>query len=31
MIVLAVSHDQRRFHLADRLLHLEGGQVVVEE
>ncbi|HND34411.1 MAG TPA: ATP-binding cassette domain-containing protein, partial [Myxococcota bacterium] len=28
MIVLAVSHDERRFDLGDQLLHLEGGQVV---
>jgi putative ATP-binding cassette transporter len=29
-IVIAVSHDARRFHLADHLLHLEGGKMVVE-
>ena len=29
-IVFAVSHDARRFSRADHLLHLEGGQMVVE-
>lgn len=27
-IVLAISNDERRFHLADHLLHLDGGQQV---
>jgi putative ATP-binding cassette transporter len=29
--VLAISHDDRYFHLADRLLKLDYGQIVIDE
>jgi len=27
--VVVVTHDSRIFHLADRIIHLEDGQIVV--